>query len=71
MRVVMPASVSRLPGAVSSPRWSEWTSAMARRQSHRSARRREVAERLHRQQMQRMRPAESGFDPGRQWVRQV
>jgi hypothetical protein len=71
MRGVMPASVSRLPGVVSGPRGSDWTSAMARRRSRRSARRLEIAERLHRQHMQSIRPAGSGFDPGRQWVRRV
>jgi hypothetical protein len=71
MRVAMPASLSRLPGAVSSPRGSYWISAVARRRSRRSARRLEVAERLHRQHMQRMRPTRSGFDPGRQWVRRI
>jgi hypothetical protein len=71
MRVAMPASVSRLPGAVSGPRRSSWNSVVARRRSRRSARRLEVAERLHRQHMQRIRPAGSGFDPGRQWVRQI
>ena len=71
MRAAMPASVSRLPGAVVGPRGSYWVSARARRRSRRSARRLEVAERLHRQHMQKMRPVGSGFDPGRQWVRQV
>jgi hypothetical protein len=71
MRVATPASVSRLPGAVSGQREPSWVSAMSRRRSRRSARRLEFAQRLHRQQMQRMRPVGSGFDPGRQWVRQI
>jgi hypothetical protein len=71
MRVAMPASVSRLPGAVSGPPWSSWISVVARRRSHRSAKRLASAERLHRQHMQKIRPARSGFDPGRQWVRRV
>ena len=66
MRGVMQATVSRLPRAISGPRWSAWISAMARR---RSARRLEALERAYRRQSSR--EAQSGFDPRRQWVRQV
>jgi hypothetical protein len=69
MRGAVQATVSRLPGAISGPRWSSWISAMTRGRSQRSARRAEALERAYRRQ--RSPEAQCGFDPRRQWIRQV
>jgi hypothetical protein len=69
MRGALQATASRLPGAISGPRRSSWTSVVSRRRSRRSARRLELAERAHRHQ--RWEAAYAGFDPRRQWIRQI
>ena len=72
MREVTQATVPRRPRAIRVPRWSAWISAMTHRSSRPSARQIEVAERIHRRrQWERARPEQGGFDPRRQWIRQV
>ncbi len=71
MREATQATVSRLPGRISGPRWSSWTSALTGRRRQPSPRQVERMERLYRQHLQRTRPVQVGSRPGRQWVRQV
>ena len=69
MRGALQATGARLPGAISGPRRSSWTPVVTRRRGRRSARRLELAERTYRRQ--RWEEAYAGFDPRRQWIRQV
>ncbi len=71
MREAIQLTVSRLPGRISGPRWSSWISALTRRRSQPSARQAERMERLYRQHLERTRPVQVGYDPARQWIRQV
>jgi hypothetical protein len=71
MRGALQVRISRLPSAISGPRWSSWISRLTLRRRPPSAERLETMARLCHERQHALRMGEHRLDLDRRWVRRL